>query len=159
MHGWPHEETILAADSIRLATWGFKVVHMGNCSLVGEGIDFDGRRNGLAPTTERGFYAPEVRGDRAFRTLVAEAADVVSDSDCRRPPPTTRHRHFVDPQLRGATIGIVRGESEMAACGAATAFGNRAQVRLSPAQTSGNWYANQGLMKTGIAAERSEGRA
>ena len=53
MHGWPHEETILATGAIRLATWGFEVVHMRDCSLLGEGIDFDGRRNWLAPMSER----------------------------------------------------------------------------------------------------------
>ena len=77
-------------------------------------------------------------------------------------PPTAQHWHFVDFQLRGATIGIVRGCSHMLAgeiVDIATAFGNRAQVRLSPAQTSGNWHVDQDPMKAGIAAERSEGRA
>ena len=32
-----------------MATGGFRDGHMANRSLVGEGIDFDGRRNALAP--------------------------------------------------------------------------------------------------------------
>jgi len=36
-----------------LATGGFEVGHRTDRSLVGEGIDFDGRRNGLALVTER----------------------------------------------------------------------------------------------------------
>ena len=54
-----------------LATGGFVVGHGENSSLTGEGIDFAGRRNGLAPTTEKsGVLSPRAvslhppKGDR-----------------------------------------------------------------------------------------------
>ena len=53
MHGWPRDEKILVTGAIRLATGGFEVGHRGDSSLAGEGIDFAGWRNGLAPMTER----------------------------------------------------------------------------------------------------------
>ena len=62
--------------------------------------------------------------------LVAEFADFASDSDCRHLPPGAQHRRFIDNTVVRATTGIVRGESAMEVCGAATAFGNRAQDRF-----------------------------
>ena len=43
---WPQAQS-------SLATGGFEVGHMRDRSFAGEEIDFAGRRNGLAPTTER----------------------------------------------------------------------------------------------------------
>ena len=52
IHDWPRRGNNLATGRICLATGGFGAGHRTNRSLVGEGIDFDRRRNGLAPVTE-----------------------------------------------------------------------------------------------------------
>ena len=61
-HDWSHRETVWPQVDLRFATGGFEICHRTDRPLIGEGIDFDGRRNGLAAVTEMfGALSPRVK--------------------------------------------------------------------------------------------------